>query len=611
MQSASDLSGLSLPKDTRPGQEEVLKCCDSKLVVTAKLPTGYGKTRVFAGAYALYRQKGIANRMLYVVFRDVQVRQAASDIPIEMESFGVRLLSSHECDSRSTIVGDAPTVAMTRHRLGESEFFVVTGQSLATSNRVRDVVNNLLAAGKWFLAIDEYHNLPATTPSADVGKYFAAIKSLPVACELRMSATPKRDNDPYGEPDTSVSYVQAFHDKCVKELRLHEYEYRVDGVLINGEVVSYTTTELAENDEVEKMLLSGRMRWSPKYISPLITVPAERLIDLELRGIRSQMLVLAMNCSHAELIYEQIKYLLPNRTVEWVGTGNNGRSDDDNRQALHGFCPPKDKDGKRRWTVDVLVSVGMAAEGLDCTDVTEISFCRPCSGVTQSDMQAFGRGSRIMRDANNKRIDVPCHINVDTETDIAGDHKYVGRQIMKIFDEEVNEVDDNDTDTELVEREYTEMPEQPVVMIAEVELQNIIKGPMYEVASKQMRKDAPHWTDEKIEERAMAVVRQYMTQTAKETDALSERKQLTQQVDNAVSKVTSLILKRLHRMGMRFDRAFVGDLRKRINAKKGRVIGKIENCDVAQLRQHYTFCVELERGILLNENLDGVPPWLR
>src|SRR5690606_2867835 len=100
------------------------------------------------------------------------------------------------------------------------------------------------------------------------------------------------------------------------------------------------------------------------------------------------------SCSHGKMVCEQAKVLLPEfMEVDWVGTGPQGRSQQENEEVLHRFCPPKDASGKRPWTLDVLVNVGIAGEGLDTTDVTEIVFLTP-GNLTISNLQTIGRGAR-------------------------------------------------------------------------------------------------------------------------------------------------------------------------------------------------------------------------
>ena len=140
---------------------------------------------------------------------------------------------------------------------------------------------------------------------------------------------------------------------------------------------------------------------------------------------------------------EQVRALVPdNIRVDWVGTGPNGRPDAENQRVLDEFCPPKNKvTGLRPWTLDILVNVGMAGEGTDCMDVTEVVYLTPAN-ITISTQQTAGRGARIMK----ADLQPTCHINVDSGSEMS---KYVGAAVMDLFDDDRapgnDDEDDDDT----------------------------------------------------------------------------------------------------------------------------------------------------------------------
>jgi len=387
MESPSTLHTLPLPKNLRPKQEEIIRAFETQNHVIAKLPTGYGKTKAAAGSYALLKSRGVANRMLYIVPRRNQAMQAADEIPLALEEFAVK--------SKAIIVGANPIQAERAHRASEIDVFVATVQSLLSS-ATQSTVARLTESGRWFVVIDEHHHY------GNEGQWVECIKRLPSVAQLAMSATPNRHDgsDFFPEPTITETYYEASKHGFVKRLSLHAYEYSIDAVTVDGRVIPFSTAEVIEQagsespDEIDKFMAARKMRWSPKYISPLVTFPLDRIVDLRTRNIRSQMLIQAMSCSHAKMVCEQAKVLLPEfMEVDWVGTGPQGRSQQENEEVLHRFCPPKDASGKRPWTLDVLVNVGIAGEGLDTTDVTEIVFLTP-GNLTISNLQTIGRGAR-------------------------------------------------------------------------------------------------------------------------------------------------------------------------------------------------------------------------
>lgn len=606
MQSTSTMPWMSLPENLRSGQRKIIESFFSKDSIVAKLPTGYGKTIAACGAYHVLKKRGIANRMLYVVPRRNQMDQAADGIPADLLSwFGVK--------TKSTIIGDEPIVSLKRHRNNTSEVFITTIQALATSATTWSTVKELMGNGKWFLVVDEYHNIPEQT-NGERGKWIEKLDLLATTSRLAMSATPRIDaNDPFPVPDVSVSYYKSFIDGCVKEMHLHEYEYRVDAIYINGDVVSYTTNEMDTDDGIQDALVSGKMRWSPKYISPLISIPAERIADQRINGIKTQMLVQATTCQHAEIVCTQVAAMLPTLNVDWVGTGPNGRSDRDNKAILKRFCPPKDiKTGRRKWDLDILVNVGMAGEGLDTQDVSEIVFLTPVN-KTVSNMQAMGRAARIMYDVNRKQIDVVANINVDTETFIAEDDRYVGRKVMAIFDddESIDEIPSkNKGDDE--ESDYKEMPDEPIVVRVDVSLIDIRKEPGFDdMLTLVKEKEGNGRTDEECVELVEDGMRRYLEQRDEAFNASSITAQIRVDIDHACSKIVSLVLRKISTMGMRFEKSLAGDLRRRLNSRKKRLYGSIKELDEPELTEQYKWLKSVEVSILRGEGIQGIPSWLR
>jgi hypothetical protein len=334
------------------------------------------------------------------------------------------------------------------------------------------------------------------------------------------------------------------------------------------------------------------------------------MLDQRLSGLRTQMIVRAATCSHAELVCNQIKALLPTMEVDWVGTGPSGRSDKENKEVLNRFCPPKDGTGKRPWTLDVLVQRGIAGEGLDTTDVSEVVLLSACNGTVQ-DMQLFGRGARVIRDAQGKVIPVTCTINVDSATDIAKDDRYIGSKLMDIFDSDLPQSVEEDDDEEQEpknEGEYKEMPDDPVIMIADVSLIDIRTEPGYEEMVNVMRQDpgASHKSDEELRTIADEAMKAYINKRDQSLNASSVIAQLKVQVNNATGKIVSLVIRRMTSQGMRVEKSLAGDLKRRINSRKKRLFGAVDEGEEVLNRQ-YKWLKEAEQEILQGR----LPSWLR
>lgn len=598
MEFTGTLSGLSLPKNLRKGQIETLeRVISGQSTVVTQLPTGYGKTLTAVCTYALLRHQGRANRLLYICPRRNQARQA-EEIPGDLaELFGI--------NTQAIIIGDEPLLALDCHRSNTAEIFIVTIQGLC-ANAIK-TVNKLMQIGQWALVIDEHHHY------AEGEVWAERIKGLGSQFQLAMSATPARldAKDYFPNPDVRVTYRQALKEGAVKELHLHQYEYMVDLIVgENNDPISLTTTELfdelgiKEEELIDTEMARRKMRWSPKYISPLITYPAERLANLRLRGIKSQMIVQAMSCSHAEMACKQIQALLPTLDIDWVGTGPNGRAQKKNEEVINRFCPEK-KNGVRNWSLDVLVNVGMAGEGLDTIDVTEISILTPAN-ITPSLLQLIGRASRRMS------IDVQpiACINCDTDSAIAVDDKWRGRRVMAIFDEDV--VDPNDIEPgDPKPDEYQEMPDEPVIVVADVRLIDIKTDPAYPSVMEALKVAQGQYTEQQLEGIAEVAINKYNRERDEQFKQESNLAQLKSSIEAACGKIAGLVIRRMAEQSIRIERSLIGDLKKRINVRKKRLYGSIDRCNVDCRKEQYAWLKKLEQEILKEHGLLGVPKWLR
>jgi hypothetical protein len=289
--------------------------------------------------------------------------------------------------------------------------------------------------------------------------------------------------------------------------------------------------------------------------------------------------------------------------VDWVGTGPNGRSDEDNRRIIKSFCPDKDSRGRREWTLDVLVQRGIAAEGLDSVDVSELVFLCPVNGTVQ-DMQFMGRGSRLMRDAAGRIVEVTATINVDSATSIAMDGTYLGHNIMSLFDsdsapEDAPEEEEPSDDPEPHDPDETFLPEDPIVVLADVSLINVRTEEGYEEVFNALKEEAPHKSDDELHAIGEAVLRRHIQQRDEGLNASSINAQLRTQINTAVSKIVSRLMRRMLRTGLRPERGVAGDLTKRIRQRAVAMFGKLDTLDERELREQYQWLVGLEQDIAL------------
>lgn len=597
------MSGLSFKKNPRPGQalaiEEASRPSRSQLI--AQLPTGYGKTFTAASIYATLQAQGRVNRLLYLVPSTGQLDQFVRDGAGDMIDAGISG-PPHVCD----IAFSGAAQAVKQHRNNTHQIFACTIQALSSA-RVKSIAAELMNTGLWMVCVDECHHYGLGCTWGE------SVLALPRQFMLAMSATPFRpgDDSAFGTPDVAVSYRQAVAEGAVKPLSCHSYEYRVDALEENGEVISYTITDITDRaggdapDKVEKIF--REMRWSPKYISPLVEEPIRRMMLHRLEtGHRLQVLFGAMCCSHAQLVCAQIRAhiesMYPGQlTVDWVGTGENGRTDGENRAVLKRFCPDK-VDGRRRpedIDLDILVHVGMAGEGLDTIYVSDVVHLNRAS-LNNSNRQENGRAARFLEGVTGV-------IHVDSSSDF---HQFVGPAIEHSFDhsdlsevEEESEPRDGEAD-----RDPGELPEEPQIRIYDMQCIRIIKGEV-EIMAKAMINESG-WSPSLLEDDAyMQFAEQaYLKMKRRELEAFNDRsivEQWKEKVGTATGLVTSRAIRVIYGSKGRLPASVAGELKKRINSRKKRELGGVDQ-DVNLLRRHYQWLQQLEQQLVQGE----VPQWL-
>lgn len=633
MEHATVLFGVSFSKKPRRGQIEafalVAEESTSRKALTLKLPTGYGKTITAAGVYAILKARGIVNRILYITPRigqhdaivdngiyDFAVTGLTIKQPVDVSFYGVE--------------------ALKKHRRATAEVFAITIQSLAQATG-RSLVDDLLQIGDWLVVIDEHHHVG---DGKAWGRTIKHLRDLP-GCKfmLAMSATPDRPDEdgPFGEPEINVLYRVAAKEGDVKPLRGHSYVYRLDASSEGGELFSMTTDELAneaggfDSDKIEKLMIDRKMRLSPKYVSPLVSVPIERLLveRVNHNQMPLQLLITCMFVSHAKLVYEQVRSMYPQLRIDWVGTGKYGRSDEDNKKVLAKYCPPKKRNAfgeieQDLPTLDVLIHVGMAGEGLDTRLVSEIVFLCPCN-LSNTILQIIGRGSRALFSGDTA---VVCHVNFDSSGELAESKnedgevvRYVGSAIMDAMDlaPPVNDGDDGDGD----DREPGDLPDLEDVILLAIALDHIDSGDDERIdrmaidspplagtarALEEIGIARPTWDDylqdAELQERVRTAYKKVMSAEHADQD---ERAQITfwqGNVDSAIGTLASKIA-RLRSNGKRFEKSLIGDLKKVMNQRKARDCGPVRP-DVQLFKRHYQWCINLQTEIKER----GIPQWL-
>jgi hypothetical protein len=318
-------------------------------------------------------------------------------------------------------------------------------------------------------------------------------------------------------------------------------------------------------------------------------------------GYKLQTLIGAFCCSHAQMVCEQVQAMFPELRVDWVGTGTNGRSEAENRAIINRFCPPK-RDGKRRQEdikLDVLVHVGMAGEGLDTLYVSEVIHLNPANKNNSND-QENGRGARYLPD-------VTAYINVESGSDYARD--YLGSRIELAFDAMPGEVPEDDDEEETINpppQDIPELPDEPSIQIVDCECIEINTGEVERMAAAISEVSGVALDDPKLQDKAMELYKRMKREEAERFNDRACVEQWRDAVEQALSVVARRAAALMTAPNTRMDRSLLGDLRKRINTRKKRMLGAVDR-DVQLLRQHYDWLKKLETELLAG----GIPGWLQ
>jgi superfamily II DNA or RNA helicase len=608
MEHATLMHGVSFKKKPRSGQARVFDALSThREKLNIKFPTAYGKTFVCAGVYSILSHQARCNRLLIIFPSLGQLRQFCNDGPGELDDAGVA------GPAKVIDISFSGTVAALReHRNNTCQIFAITVQALREA-RGMDACQALTGTGQWMICVDEYHHY------GEARSWGLSVLALQRAFLLAMSATPYRpdDDSAFGPPDISMTYREAWDEKSVKPLRGHAYTFSLD-VTVDDQQMSFTTKEFAEMaggddpERIEKLKIQRRMRWSPKYVSPLVRYPIWRMQDERSRtGKHLQVLIGAMCVSHAEFVCEQLRGMFEELTIDWVGTGTDGRSQEDNERVLAAFCPQKDENGNRpRPSIDVLVHVGMAGEGLDSINVSEIVFLNRAS-ICNRKIQEIGRGARYIEG-------VTATVNFDSSSEFATE-KYTGESIMDAMDYQPPRPSDDEPSEPRDEADaLDEMPDEPDIKIFNLELTSIDSGNegvrhMALVLSTidpgrfsytDLMRDSTH-ADWEI------MVGMYKTMRTREAAEFNERSTIHQwrdQVATILNQLTRRVIKLVSPQGP-VPSELIGRIKRKINARKKGLFGEIDARranDLETLKKHYHWCRQLERDIIAN----GLPSWL-
>lgn len=420
MQSTSNLREMSLSEELvgqlayrgiklRPGQEDFIRYVDlnpSQPVFNGVLPTGYGKSKTAECVCHILKKQGRANRFLFIVPTDTQRTQYIEGIGSDVLEMDLDLkLLKHETDDgieyAVPMIVDHTSRVLRAHRNNLCEVYVTTVQSITANH---GFYLDLMASGRWCVFGDEYQKLN----KEDGAKWGKAVDDLPCSVMLGLTATPVRTDKKETvfsnkEPDVIVTFEAAYQQQAIRGVVAHIEHYFVDVETDSG--VERITTE-----NIEDYDLSKELRFTSKYQASILASAYACMAEKNLRhNAQHQMLVFAMTVSHARNISETLNAMFGSGFSSWVGVGDNGRPDKENRDILKKY---------KSNQLPCLVQVDIAGEGFDNPRSSVLVFLHLLKKATVKAIQQAGRGIRRNYGIHRFEDDI-CDMFASPDTEMA------------------------------------------------------------------------------------------------------------------------------------------------------------------------------------------------
>lgn len=386
MQSSSTVHGMSPAENLfrrfkdngytpRSGQRDLIQYVSdnpTQPIYNGVFPTGYGKSDLALAIADVLKQQGRINRTLIIVPTDTQRKQYVDGIKESIINIGLIL-------NENVIKVNGEVMPLRAHRENKAEIFVTTVQAI-TADR-NGYYADLMATGKWLIFCDEYQKLNRD----EKAKWGKAVDELPDTVKLGMTATPIRSDGKdtvfaTKKPDHEVSFEDAYQEQAIRGVVAHVEHYFVDIKDDDGNVERVTTENISDYD------LKKDLRLTTKYYASILSSARDCLsVKNMTHPNMHQMLVFAMNVSHAKSVSETLNVLYGSRFSNWIGVGPDGKSSKENTDILDEYKANK---------LECLVQVDIAGEGFDNPRSSVLVFLQLLRKNTVKAVQQAGRGIR-------------------------------------------------------------------------------------------------------------------------------------------------------------------------------------------------------------------------
>jgi hypothetical protein len=351
----------------RPGQREALRRWREALRAGARhelvvVPVGYGKTVIGVGSFVVGAESIGADTCLYLTPTDVLRTQVYAGLERALDVLGARF------EVRKYLAENA---TLQRAAANRANVIVATYQQLAAAPQR---YARLCARRRVHLVCDEAHHL------GERGQWAAALRHVPVASSLLLSATPVRlDREPLAgaryvpaddgeglviDPLVHVTLRQAWREgRILKRLAMQMKDYAVELRGADGEVCVFTASEMAELPDFDQRCVRQQLRWNDDYVQPLVR---EFALTLERKNLSApgqhQGLVFAATTAHADHLARVFGRHHPRLRCTVVHSGDDLPAAEV-EQRLRDF---------HAGQYDVLIQVRKASEGFDAPSVSAL-----------------------------------------------------------------------------------------------------------------------------------------------------------------------------------------------------------------------------------------------
>lgn len=606
--------GWQPPKNLREGQRDAyqLSLEKDRTELNCEWPTGYGKTIGICLSYAARASMGLIDKLLIIV--PGTERKSSYLAEIEQDFIKIGFPVNGATEALSLFAG--------RYLC---DVYVVNNESVLSNES--ELLNLMSGGGRWMVALDEAHHLRVGSKRGD------SIARLTEKCDFLISvtATPRRtDKKPTitgGTLHSSVSYGDALKEDAIRPIRIHAHDYEVDISFDDGsdekEVERVRLSEYEarlqeikeqKGKELSEAQFRARVRHHSKYVQKILLDCYSTWLHKEsLFPGQHQIIIYAMDCSHAEDLAKTFNDLAGEKIAEWIGSGPNGRSEKINAGILDRFLGRGQFSSNDPPDLKCLVQVLKASEGFNCIRASVMAFLNAMGESVQAE-QSIGRAVR-----RNYKIE-PVHPGTIANDDYADIFVSVDSPLLPLLVSLGNATTDdliNDS-VGTGSRQTVLFPIPPFYIVDAnwLSTEQFWLGNTGERISVQsaLSKARKHpGAENKSDDELIEYLTNIFGSKPKQQSFEDTRDQAKKELKKAVGQLAATVVK--SRSNGTFAKSLMGDTIKAINSKLKRefVFGR-DGLTLSEIKIQYEWIREINEQIVSAKQEDktqAIPSWLK